>query len=126
MKKIFAFLSAVSLMTGVLTADDNIGNFRHVVLFKFNEDVTPEQIKEIEIEFGKLPSKIDTIIDFEWGTTETVEEGLDQGYTHCFLVTFKDKAGLEVYLPHPDHKKFVDLIKPLLAEVHVFDYTAKK
>ncbi|MFT5466556.1 MAG: quinol monooxygenase YgiN [Verrucomicrobiales bacterium] len=123
--KLFALFAAMSVLTGNAAVDDHIGDFRHVVLFKFNEDATPEQIKNIEVEFGKLRSKIDTIIDYEWGTTETVEEGLDQGYTHCFVVTFKDKAGLEVYLPHPDHKAFVTLIKPLLAEVHVFDYTAK-
>ena len=45
------------------------------------------------------------------------------GNRHAYV---KDKGGLEVYLPHPDHKAFVALIKPLLAEVHVFDYTASK
>jgi len=33
------------------------------------------------------------------GTSQTVEVELAQGYTHCFLVTFKDKAGLETYSP---------------------------
>ena len=126
MKTLFTLLGLMTLFTGAAAADDHIGDFRHVVMFKFNEDATPDQIKEIEVEFGKLPEKIDTIIDFEWGTTKTLEEGLDQGYTHCFLVTFKDQAGLETYLPHPDHKAFVSLIKPLLAEVHVFDYVASK
>lgn len=124
--KLFALFGLMAILTGTAAADDHVGKFRHVVMFKFNEDVTADQIKKIEVEFGKLPEKIDTIVDYEWGTSETVEEGLDQGYTHCFLLTFKDKAGLEVYLPHPDHKAFVEIVKPLLAEVHVFDYTVKE
>ncbi|GEM_PF-1261017 len=42
------------------------------------------------------------------------------------LVSFKDKAGLEVYLPHPAHEDFVKLLKPHLEKVYVFDYVAKK
>lgn len=106
------------------SAADAPGRFRHVVLFKFKEGTTPEQIAKVESEFRKLPGRIDAIIDFEWGTSQTVEVELAQGYTHCFLVTFRDKAGLEAYLPHPAHLEFVDLVKPLLDQVHVFDYTS--
>ncbi len=101
------------------------GVFRHVVLFKFKETATEEKIREIEQAFRALPEKIDTIIDFEWGRSDTVEEALTQGYTHCFLVTFKDKAGLEVYLPHPAHKEFVALLRPHLEEAHVLDYVVR-
>ena len=107
-------------------AEDAVGLFRHVVLFKFKADITPEQIAKVEAEFRKLPSQIDTITSFEWGTSKTVEVELAQGYTHCFLVTFKDKAGLETYLPHPAHQAFVGLVKPLVEEIHVFDYVSSK
>ncbi|MEM7394960.1 MAG: Dabb family protein, partial [Verrucomicrobiota bacterium] len=55
---------------------------RHVVLFKFKPDVTPEQIKAMEDSFRALPEKIDSIIDFEWGTNVGAE-GKDKGFTHC-------------------------------------------
>ncbi len=126
MKFILSLTFSMAMLLGMVHADDHIGHFWHVVLFKFKEGTTTEQIQNIEEEFRKLPAKIDTIIDFEWGKSETVEEGLDQGYTHCFLLTFENKAGLEGYLPHPDHKAFVAIIRPLLEEVHVFDYTAGK
>jgi len=98
--------------------------YRHVVLFGFKESATKEDIKKIEKAFAKLPDQIDTIINYEWGTNES-PEGLDQGHSHCFLVTFKDKAGLEVYLPHPAHKKFVELLKPSLEKVTVLDYVSR-
>jgi hypothetical protein len=98
--------------------------YRHVVLFKFKDSATPEQVKGVEEAFKALPQQIDTIVDFEWGTNVS-PEGKDDGFTHCFFVTFKDKAGLEVYLPHPDHKAFGSRLREILEKVLVIDYVAK-
>lgn len=94
---------------------------RHVVLFKFKDAVTKEQVKEVTDAFAELPKKIDAIESFEWGTNNSPEM-LDKGYTHCFLVTFRDEKGRETYLPHPEHKKFVDLALPRIENVLVIDY----
>lgn len=100
------------------------GKLRHVVLLKFEDGAPPEKVAEIEAAFAALPEKIDTIVDFEWGTNNS-PEGLNQGFTHCFLVTFNDAAGRAKYLPHPAHKAFVELLKPQLDKVLVIDYVAK-
>ena len=123
---ILLLLFAVMLVTPQAHAPAKAkeGVYRHVVLFAFNEDVTKEQIKEVEVAFGNLPKEIDTIIDFEFGTNVS-PENINDGLTHCFFVTFKNKAGLEVYLPHPAHEKFVALVKGKLAKVVVVDYIAK-
>ena len=42
------------------------------------------------------------------------------------LVSFADEKGRDVYLPHPDHKEFVKLLKPHLDKVLVVDYWANK
>ncbi len=102
----------------------NLGKLRHVVLLKFKDATSPEKVRQIEDAFGRLPSKIPTVIDFEWGTNNS-PEGLADGFTHCFLVTFKDEAGRKVYLPHPAHQQFVGLLKPHLDKVLVIDYVAK-
>jgi len=102
----------------------NIGKLRHVVLFQFKEGTAPEKVKEIEDAFGALRSKIPTVVDYEWGTNNS-PEGLADGFTHCFLVTFNDAEGRAVYLPHPAHKEFVGLLKPHLEKVLVIDYVAK-
>lgn len=98
--------------------------FRHVVCFKFKDGTSAEKVTEIEEKFAALKDKIDTIKDYEWGTSESVEE-LNKEFTHCFVVTFADKAGLEVYIPHADHQAFVAVLKPHLDDVFVFDYTSK-
>ncbi len=109
---------------GVAQAEPMAGVLRHIVLFKFKDDATPEQVKKIEDAFRQLPKRIDTIKDFEWGTDNSPEM-IAQGFTHCFVVTFADEKGRGAYLPHAAHKEFVDLLKPHLDKVLVIDYFAK-
>jgi hypothetical protein len=119
-------LFASYLTTSQVEADDKDKNvYRHVVMFQFKEGISKTQVAEVEDAFMALQGKIDTIVDIEFGTNVS-PEGLNDGLTHCFLVTFKNKAGLEVYLPHAAHKKFVDLIKPRLEKVMVIDYVSNK
>jgi hypothetical protein len=98
-------------------------SLRHVVLIKFKDASTPKDVKQVVSAFQALPSKIDTIKGFEWGTDVSVENKA-QGFTHCFLVTFDDAKGRDVYLPHAAHKEFVNLAVPHIDKVLVFDYVA--
>ncbi len=98
---------------------------RHVVLFKFKAEVTEAQVKEVVDAFAALPGKIDTIHSFEWGTDVSVENKA-AGFTHGFLVTFRDEKGREIYLPHPAHQEFVKLVGPRIENVLVFDYWTSK
>jgi len=94
---------------------------RHVVLFKFKEGTSEEQLVSFEKAFGALAGKIPQISDFEWGLNNS-PEGLDKGFTHCFFVSFKSEEDRAKYLPHPDHKAFVSLIGPSVDDVMVVDY----
>jgi hypothetical protein len=96
---------------------------RHVVLFRFNEGTSSEDIRRIENAFSALPGKIDTVYDFEWGTDVSVEN-LQHGFTHCFVVGFRSEADRGAYLSHPAHQEFGSMLKPYLAEALVVDYWA--
>ncbi|MGY8769070.1 MAG: Dabb family protein [Pirellulales bacterium] len=110
--------------TETVTAVDNTGKkLRHVVLFKYKETATAEDIKEIEDAFRALPSKIPAIKEFEWGINNSPEKH-DKGFTHCFLLTFDSEAGRDEYLPHPAHAAFGDVLRPHMEDVHVIDYWA--
>lgn len=117
------FVAARMLET--LGVAESAGPLRHVVLFKFKDDVTNEQVQEVVDAFSALPKKIDVIVDFECGTDVSVE-GKAQGFTHGFVVTFKDEAGRAIYLPHAAHQEFVKLVGPRLDKVLVFDFKAQK
>lgn len=97
---------------------------RHIVLFKFKDDTKPEEVKAIVDAFGQLPKKIDAIIDYEAGVNNS-PEGLNQGLTHAFIVTFKDEKGRDAYLPHAAHKEFVELLLPKLDKATVVDFWTK-
>ena len=97
---------------------------RHVVLFKFTDETPPGQVQAIVAAFQALPSQIDLIQAFERGTDVSVEN-LAQGFTHCFLVSFRSAADRDAYLPHPAHRDFVNLLRPHLEKVLVFDYWAR-
>lgn len=94
---------------------------RHVVMFRFKESTTPEDVERIVAAFARLPERIEAIHDFEYGTDVSVE-GKAQGFTHCFLVTFQSEQDRAEYLPHPAHKEFVELVGPHVEKVLVFDY----
>lgn len=97
---------------------------RHVVLFKFKDSSTKEDIQQVVEAFRELPEQIDGILDFEWGT-DVSPEGLSDGFTHCFFVTFKDEQSRDAYLPHPAHEAFGSLVGPHLDKVLVVDYWVK-
>ena len=98
---------------------------RHVVLFSFTPSSSAEDIARLAEAFAALPSQIEEIIDFEWGSDVSVE-GKAEGYTHCFFVTFADTAGRDAYLPHPAHQAFGRLLRGHLDKVLVLDYWARR
>ncbi len=97
---------------------------RHVVLFKFKDDSFEEDVQKVVDAFLELPEKIDQIKAIEWGTNNS-PEGLDQGFTHCFFLTFASEEDRDAYLPHPDHQAFGAILGPHLEKVLVVDYWAK-
>jgi hypothetical protein len=125
MKNAFIFIIACFVAATIFSATSKETKMlRHVVLFKFKDDATPDQIKQVEDAFRKLPSQIEEIKDFEWGTNNS-PENLNQGLTHCFFLSFENEKDRDVYLPHPAHKAFGAVLKPYLDKVVVVDYWAK-
>jgi hypothetical protein len=129
MKKAFGLLIFLGAIIPVLRAQNSKETagklLRHVVLLKFKETSTAEDIKNVEAAFKKLPAKIKSIHGFEWGINNS-PENLNQEFTHCFFVTFKSEKGRQQYLPHPDHKAFVGVLTPHLDKVLVVDYWTRK
>lgn len=124
MRRVMA--AAALLAAGCAARDERGGDamVRHVVLFKFKDGTPAEALRRIEAEFAALQERIPGIRAFEWGVNASPEK-LDQGFTHCFVVTFDDAAARDAYLPHPAHKAFVDVLRPHLDKALVVDYTPR-
>ena len=97
---------------------------KHVVLFKFKEGTTPEQIREVEQAFASLPGKIDVIKGFEAGTNVSTENR-SEGFTHCFVLSFSSTADRDTYLNHPAHKEFGKSLGGCIDKVLAIDYWNK-
>jgi hypothetical protein len=124
-------LACLALVLMIASSDEAESNnqgdkktmLRHVVNFKFKETSSVADVQKVVDGFRGLKAKIPEIASFEFGTNNS-PEGLNDGFTHCFLVTFKSEKDRDTYLPHPAHKAFVDVLKPHLDKVMVIDYWA--
>lgn len=94
---------------------------KHIVLVRFKADAVPAKIAELFEKLHGLQSLIPGIRDLSSGPNSS-PEGLSQGYTHAFVLTFDNAAARDAYLPHPSHQVVVALIVPLLESVAVVDY----
>lgn len=128
MKSIYLSLLIIMTMSNALFAQTEKAQpgkqLRHVVLFSFTNTSSASDVKKVEDAFRALPSKIKEIKAFEWGLNNS-PENLNQGFTHCFFVTFASEADRAIYLPHKAHQAFVDVLKPHLDKVLVIDYWAR-
>jgi hypothetical protein len=96
-------------------------SLRHVVLFAFKEQSSQQAIDTVVADFGRLPAEIPGITAFEWGTNVS-PEGLDNGFTHCFTLSFAGDAERDAYLVHPAHQRFVESLGSCLERALVLDY----
>lgn len=131
MKKIIAFsvvggvLLAILFISGFINSKEE--QMRHIVIFKYKPDATSQQIGEVTKAFGDLKDKIPGIVAFEHGINDS-PENKNLGFTHVYMLTFESADARDHYLPHPEHKKFGELLGELgiLEDAFVVDYSPEQ
>ncbi|WP_341937924.1 Dabb family protein [Marinimicrobium sp. C2-29] len=116
----------LSLFAAVATTQASEEHVRHIVVFQYEDSATDNQIEQVTEAFRSLEDEVPGIVAFEDGVNNS-PEGLNKGFTHVYMVTFEDANARDEYLPHPKHKKFVELMEELdiLEDVFVIDYSIK-
>lgn len=94
---------------------------RHFGIFQFHPDITESKIAECFAVMAGMVGKIDGLLAFEYGSYKSAE-GLNDGFTHGFIMTFDSPASRDAYLPHPIHEAVKEVVVPCLARVIVFDF----
>jgi hypothetical protein len=61
-------------------------------------------------------------IEYVRGGPYASPEGLNEGFTHGFLVTFHDAAARDHYLTDPEHEALKADILPAVEQVIAFDF----
>lgn len=78
--------------------------YEHLVVFKFNTDITPAKQQELLDQLLDFRNRIPGISDLTAGINVTEETENIHGYTLGLRVTFKDLESLRSYGPHPSIK----------------------
>ena len=92
----------------------------HVVLVRFK---TAGKVDGFLADVAAMKSKIAGMESYKSGPYSS-PEGLNQGLTHGFIMTFASAAARDEYLTHPDHKAIVDAYLPHVENVVAFDFEA--
>lgn len=94
---------------------------RHFGVFKFKDEVRDEHIVECFQTMKSMVGRIPGLLDMEYGPYKS-GEGLNEDFTHGFIMTFDSPESRDVYLPHPVHEEVKEFVVPKLAKVIVFDF----
>ena len=97
---------------------------RHVVLFKFKDSSSPAEIQHVADTFYALKNQVSFIAAMEWGINNSPEH-FNQGFTHCFVLSYRSEADLANYQEHLAHKAFQGILQPHMEKVFVVDYWVK-
>lgn len=94
---------------------------RHYGVFKFKPEVTAAQIDECFIAMKGMVGQIPGLQEVEHGPYDS-PEGLNEDFTHGFIMMFDTAGSRDAYLPHPVHETVKDIVVPRLDRVIVFDF----
>lgn len=92
----------------------------HLVLVKF-KPAKAHRMADLSVALEKLRKVLPGFLSCTGGPYSS-PEGLNDGYTHGFVMTFADAATRDRYLTHADHDKIKAEYLPDLAGVIAFDF----
>jgi hypothetical protein len=107
---------------------------RHVVAFRFHDDVSQARIDDVVRAFKGLKAEIPTILSLDAGLDDLAPyerlanptAPLTKGFSYYFVVTFASVADRDDYVNvEPHHQAFKQMVGPLLEDVFVFDFTSR-
>ncbi|KAI1197470.1 stress responsive A/B barrel domain-containing protein [Nemania serpens] len=102
----------------------------HVLMLKFKDEVTPEEVKAACDEVLELPTKClhpttktQYIKPLGGGKDHSIE-GHQNGFTHCFISKFENEDDRKYYVEgDPAHLGIIKTLVPKLDKIQVLDFT---
>lgn len=95
---------------------------RHILLVKFTEQTSGQDLANLEQAFYQLQTDIAGIEAIEFGENNS-PEGLNKDYSHAIVMCFSDLTARDAYLSNPYHETFKVLFVPMIDDILVFDYS---
>jgi hypothetical protein len=87
---------------------------RHVVLFRFGEGTTDEQVQALADGLDGMPKAVGVMLDYRHGRDLGINEA---SYDYAVVGDFATVDDYLAYRDHPDHRALIrDLVTPIVAE----------
>ncbi|MDP7062191.1 MAG: Dabb family protein [Planctomycetota bacterium] len=98
---------------------------KHFGVFQFKSGTTAAQIDACFSSMQGMVGSISGLLDFSFGPYDSAE-GLNDGFTHGFIMTFESPAARDAYLPHEHHERVKEVVVPHLERLVVFDFNLEE
>lgn len=110
-------------MPSVISPEEDriVPSVKHFGVFEFQEDISPQQIEKCFAAMHGMVGEIPGLLEMIHGPYDSAE-GLNDGFTHGFIMTFESPEARDAYLPHPVHERVKEIVVPCLKRVIVFDF----
>lgn len=86
---------------------------KHIGLMKFRPDAPPEEVASVLAAIADLGRTVEGLLDISVGPGVGLPV-MARGYTHGFVMSFRDMLSLRGYLDHPAHLAVVHRLPGLL------------
>jgi hypothetical protein len=93
----------------------------HLAVFRWNDDVTPDDVAAVEEELAAFRPKVPEILDYHFGADLGLREGNGDFAVLALVATPDD---LNAYLDHPAHKELAArVLAPRIASRLALQFT---
>lgn len=87
---------------------------RHVVLFRFGEGTTDEQVRALSAGLDEMPKAVGVMLDYRHGRDLGINEA---SYDYAVVGDFATVDDYLAYRDHRDHRALIrDLVTPIVTE----------
>ena len=98
----------------------------HMVMFRFREETTAEEVAALSTALATLPARIPALVSYTFGTDlnipgpPTATPNMDYGV----VATFENLQGYETYRDDPEHQRIIrTTIAPIISERCAVQFT---
>lgn len=79
--------------------------FRHIVMFKWVDDLDPSHVAVVSARLDTMPGLIDEVRGYRHGADAGVTEG---NFDYAVVADFDSEADFLTYRNHPDHVQLIE------------------
>lgn len=128
MTRLLVPLLALAVLVPSLAAQDKDPPYVHAVIFYLKKDAPKDTVAKALVDAHELLAKVPTVRKLWVGrpAAKSTPKFAKTDYDLGLLVLFDNYDGLQKYLDHPLHTKFVDRYGPYFDVVNVYDFENQK